>query len=138
MKELADLTAPAVITKKPLLEREVQKQCVDWMRARGYWARKFSSLSQRSVPDYLFAKKLERQGSGYTGMPLSERLLQVKFFTEFKREGCKLDKVTGVMSTEAQVEEQEAMRTAGWFGFECNGFDAFKQTVLAYERTLLC
>lgn len=132
MKELSDLTAPAVIVRKPLLEAEIQKQCVDWMRARGYWARKFSSLSQRSVPDYLFAKV-------FKFIYMADReTVNVKFFTEFKREGCKVDKVTGVMSTEAQVEEQEAMRTAGWFGFECNGFDAFKQTVLAYERTLLC
>jgi hypothetical protein len=124
MKELSDLTAPAAVERKPPLEAEVQKQCVDWMRGRGYWCRKFSSLSQRSVPDYLFSFA-------------SERAL-IKFFTEFKREDCKVDKKTGFMSTEAQVEEQEAMRKAGWYGFECNDFETFKATVIAYERRVLC
>ena len=57
MKELSDLSSPRTVERK-LLEKEVQKQCVDWARARGYWARKFSSQSQRSVPDYLFAREL--------------------------------------------------------------------------------
>lgn len=135
MKELSDLTAPAVIVRKPLLEAEIQKQCVDWMRARGYWARKFSSLSQRSVPDYLFSKTVP--GDEIPGRAFRWDV-KVKFFTEFKREGCKVDKKTGLMSTEAQVDEQEAMRAAGWFGFECNDFEYFKQRVMTYERGLLC
>ena len=38
------------------------------------------------------------------------------------------------MSTEAQIEEQEAMREAGWFVFECDDFEMFKKTVLNYEE----
>lgn len=135
MKELADLTGPAAINRKKL-EAEVQKQCVDWARARGYWARKFSSISQRSVPDYLFGKQTT---AGYTdgafGMVYANSK-KVKFATEFKREGAKRDKLTGLMSTEAQIEEQEAMRTAGWYVFECDDFEAFKATVIAYEQEM--
>ena len=56
MKTLADLTTPAVVPERRMLEKDVQKQCVDWARALGLWARKFSSPANRSVPDYLFAK----------------------------------------------------------------------------------
>lgn len=131
MKELSDLAEPAVIEHKPLLEAEVQKQCVDWVRARGYWARKFSSLSQRSVPDYLFSKRFAGRCAWM------DEPTDVKFFTEFKREKCPIDKKTGLMSTEAQVEEQELMRAAGWFGFECSSFEYFKQRVEVYERGIL-
>ena len=41
MKDISEAAAPAKIERK-LLEKDVQKQCVDWARARGYWARKFS------------------------------------------------------------------------------------------------
>ena len=112
MKDINEAAAPAKIERK-LLEKDVQKQCVDWARARGYWARKFSSQSQRSVPDYLFA------WWSPTG------LTRTKFACEFK--------APGKTSTDAQIDEQEAMRLAGWFVFECDNFDKFKATVLAYE-----
>jgi hypothetical protein len=120
MKELSDLTAPVVVVKE-MLEADLQKQCAEWYRRRspGAWARKFSSISQRSVPDYLFSRTM-----------LGKR---VKFACEFKRPGCPINKETGVMSTKAQVEEQEAMRLAGWFVFECDDFERFKQTVYAHE-----
>lgn len=131
MKTLADLTAPAEITRK-VLEADLQKQCVEWARARGYWARKFSSISQRSVPDYLFAKN--GRVTGYTLHSHGG----LKLACEFKKPGTKpklIPKygVTG-MSTEAQYEEQLAMREAGWFVFECDDFEMFKKTVLTYER----
>lgn len=116
MKSLSDLSAPAAIERKPLLEAEVQSTCVDWARRRGYWARKFSSISQRSVPDYLF------RGRG------------IQWATEFKREDCPINPKTGCMSTEAQVYEQNEMRKAGWTVFECNDFERFKGTVLAIEQ----
>jgi len=108
--------------KRKLLEKDVQKQCVDWARARGYWARKFSSQSQRSVPDYLFA-------GGYhpNGLWEKERL-DAQFACEFK--------APGKTSTEAQIEEQEAMRLVGWFVFECDNFEKFKATVIAYEKEI--
>lgn len=141
MKTLADLTAPAEVTRR-LLEKDVQKDCVDWARRRGYWARKFSSQSQRSVPDYLFSRA---RG------PIPNRVCRfahaspgacyccgaanaMKFACEFKRPGAKRDPITGLMSTEAQQDEQKAMRDTGWMVFECDDFEAFKQTVFEYER----
>lgn len=120
VKQLSDLIAPAEIAVKPMLEAEVQSKCVDWARRRLYWARKFSSISQRSVPDYLF------RGRG------------IGWFTEFKREGCPLKLIekhgVWVMSTEAQYEEQLEMRAHGWVGFECNNVEGFKRIVLAMEN----
>lgn len=131
MKTLADLTAPAEVVKT-ILEADLQKQCVAWARARGYWARKFSSMSQRSVPDYLFAK--DGRAVGYTLHSHGK----LKFACEFKKPGTKPKLIerygVTVMSTEAQYEEQLAMREAGWFVFECSDFEEFKKTVLAYER----
>ncbi len=122
MKTVAELTAPRQITRK-VLEKDLQSDCVKWARSRGYWARKFSSQSQRSVPDYLFAKEEQ----------LSTLFWRPKFACEFKRPGCPRDPLTGLMSTEAQIEEQNAMRDAGWFVFECDDFEMFKKTVLDYE-----
>jgi hypothetical protein len=125
IKDISEADKPASI-ERLMLEAEVQSACVKWMRARGYWARKFSSMSQRSVPDYLFSKvALWREEEGHD---------RIKFFCEFKREGCKVDKETGFMSTQAQLDEQKAMREAGWDGFECSNVDEFKRWVLAYER----
>ena len=113
MKSLSDITAPATVVRK-LLEKDVQKQCVDWARARGYWARKFSSMTSTAEPDYLFAKS----DWGTVG--------KLKFATVFKRPG-------GV-ATEAQEEEHGLMRLAGWYVFVCDSFEKFKATVIAYEK----
>lgn len=136
MKTLADLTAPAKQPSKRMLEADLQEQCVEWARRRGYWARKFSSISQRSVPDFLFsrAKVLVIDGEVddcWAGMEPGTN--KIKFACEFKRPGCPIDKESGVMSTQAQVDEQNAMRAAGWFVFECDGFEFFKTTVLEFE-----
>lgn len=126
MKTLADLTAPEPVVRK-FLEADLQEQCVAWARSRGYWARKFSSISQRSVPDYLFSV------GGLRSTPL-------KFACEFKKPGTKPKLIpkygVTVMSTEAQYEEQTKMREAGWFVFECSDFEVFKKTVLDYEREM--
>jgi hypothetical protein len=113
METLDKLSSPAKVVRK-LLEADVQKQCVDWMRARGYWARKFSSMTQRSVPDYLFARAGDHTYQ------------DIKFATEFK--------APGKTGTDAQVDEQTAMRDAGWHVFECDDFEDFKAAVLAYEE----
>jgi hypothetical protein len=131
IRDISEATAPASI-ERLMLEAEVQSTCVKWMRARGYWARKFSSMSQRSVPDYLFSK--ERGPLISTIDDCHTHRFYIKFFCEFKREGCKVDKETGFMSTQAQLDEQAAMREAGWDGFECSDVDEFKRWVLAYER----
>ena len=124
MKDIGEASVKADI-KRMYLEKDVQKLCVDWARRRGYWARKFSSISQRSVPDYLFSRAARVDAMCKA---------RIKFACEFKRPGHQIDKETGVMSTKAQVEEQEAMRLAGWFVFECDNFEVFKATVLAYEQ----
>lgn len=126
MKNLSEAVQQKI--KRKILEKDLQKSCVEWARGRGYWARKFSSQSQRSVPDYLFAHFGSPDGAWLGDF------MRLKFACEFKRPGCKLDKKTGVMSTKAQVEEQEAMRLAGWFVFECDDLAKFKATVLAYEQ----
>ncbi len=113
MKTLAEVEMQTV--QRKLLERDVQQKCVDWARARGYWARKFSSMTQRSVPDYLFA-------SGIHHAPP----YRTKFACEFK--------APGKTSTEAQVEEQQAMRRAGWYVFECDNFEKFKYEVDLIEQ----
>lgn len=110
MKTLQDLDAPATVQRK-LLEKDVQKQCVDWARARGYWARKFSSQSQRSVPDYLFAKLICPGG--------------LKFAVEFKAPGKTM--------TAAQRDEVQGMHDAGWWVYDVDNFEVFKQIVLRLE-----
>jgi hypothetical protein len=107
MIDITEASKPAKATRK-LLEKDIQKQCVEWARARGYWARKFSSMTQISVPDYLFAKAPSK-----------------KFAVEFK--------APSKTSTPAQRDEQMAMSKAGWCVFECDNFDKFKEAVLAYE-----
>lgn len=125
MKTVADLAAPQQVVRK-VLEADLQEQCVKWARSRYWWARKFSSISQRSVPDYIFAKC----DIGLCG--------ELKFACEFKKPGTKpklIEKYgVTVMSTEAQYEEQELMRQGGWFIFECDNFDVFKKTVEDYQR----
>lgn len=126
MKSLSDITAPVAVVRH-VLEADLQDQCVRWYRGRivGAWARKFSSISQRSVPDYLFGRVLSIGP-------------KTKFACEFKKPGAKkkfLEKHgVWVMSTEAQYEEQVDMRLAGWFVFECDNFETFKATVIAYEK----
>lgn len=107
LKTLADLVAPATVVRK-LLEKDVQKQCVAWARARGYWARKFSSQSQRSVPDYLFSH------AAYG-----------KFAVEFK--------APGKGATDAQFDEILAMRDAGWLVCTFDNVSLFKGWVQAFE-----
>ena len=108
MKQLSDLTDPYNLQPKAPLEADIQAKCVDWARKRGYWARKFSSIAQRSVPDYLF------RGRG------------ICFAVEFKR--------PGKVSTEAQLGEQKAMREVGWVVIECNDVEIFKSIVLSMEK----
>ena len=132
MKDISEASSPVSIDRK-LLEKDVQKMCVDWARKRGYWARKFSSQSQRSVPDYLFSREWKTRDDKH-----GTDWAVVKFATEFKKPGTKPKLIEKygiyVMSTEAQYEEQVAMRVAGWFVFECDNFDKFKATVIAYEQ----
>jgi len=92
--------------KKFLLERDIQKKCVEWARKNGWWARKFSSPANRSVPDYLFSKR----GCG-------------KLAVEFK--------APGKQPTEAQAEEISEMTQAGWRVYVIDDIDRFKSILLA-------
>ena len=106
MKEFTELDTPQPVERK-LLEKDIQSACVSWARSRGWWARKFSSPANRSVPDYLFA------GNGW------------KFFCEFKAPGKK--------ATDNQIDEQRLMRAAGWDGLqECDSVADFKQWAEAF------
>lgn len=111
---------PANKVERKILERHVQSDSVKWWRAeckrRGIraWARKFSSPSQRSVPDYLFSRDRD-------GMRLVD---QNKFAVEFK--------APGETSTEAQLEEQQKMRDAGWDVYECDSVEKFKEIARRY------
>lgn len=96
--------------KRALLEKDIQKACVDWARDNGWWARKFSSPANRSVPDYLFARL------SFTG------LTQKKIAVEFK--------APGKDSTKAQIEEQAAMRAAGWDVIQVDNVEYFKTVFL--------
>lgn len=88
-----DFIARRMTPRRPL-EKDIQKACVDWARECGWWARKFVSPANRSVPDYLFSKMIDGK--------------QYAVAVEFKAPG-KLRTLTTV-----QKEEQEAMRYAGW------------------------
>lgn len=92
--------------QRVLLEKDIQKACVEWARAHGWWCRKFSSPANRSVPDYLFARR-----SPFSRLPL-------KVAVEFK--------APGKTSTKAQIEEQEAMRAADWDVHEIDDIEKFK------------
>lgn len=39
------------------LEKKLEKRCCDVARANGWWTRKFSSPSNRGVPDRIFLKE---------------------------------------------------------------------------------
>lgn len=110
---------PARAIQRKVRERDVQKRSVDWWRAeckrRGRigWARKFSSPSQRSVPDYLFSVSPGVQ-------PQDEHIFAVEF------------KAPGKKSSAAQMEEQDAMRLAGWDVYEVDSFEKFKEIARWY------
>lgn len=116
---------PREVVRK-LLERDVQKACVTYALSKGYWARKFSSPSQRSVPDYLFGKHFPVwDGLTHTGR-------QVVWAEEFKAP----DK----HSTDRQLDEQKYMREAGWRVITNTGtngqadIDAFKARIDALDK----
>lgn len=115
MKTLAEVEMQVV--QRKLLERDIQQKCVDWARARGYWARKFSSMTQRSVPDYLFARVWQNE----------YHVFSLKFACEFK--------APGKTSTDAQQDEQRAMWAAGWIVWECDNFEMFKAMVEREEAS---
>lgn len=104
--------------KRKLLEKDIQKACVAYARDHGYWARKFSSPANRSVPDYLFGKKFAQ--------------INVKWAEEFK--------APKKNPTDAQLEEQDLMIAAGWIVYRDTGrhgeadIEAFKVRIQKLEE----
>jgi hypothetical protein len=125
MKDPFDLPANTLAKKKAskLCEGDIQKACVAYARSKGYWARKFSSPSQRSVPDYLFGKH-------FTVLAGDEQMVWAEEFKAPKKH-----------STETQTEEQDKMVAAGWWVIRDTGtngqadIDAFKARIDALERS---
>jgi hypothetical protein len=93
--------------QRKLLERDIQSKCVDWARTRGWWARKFSSPANRSVPDYIFGK---------WGCTL---------FVEFKAPGKK--------PTDAQADEHKAMYDVGLMAHIIDDVSIFKRLFTEWE-----
>ena len=71
----------------PVLEKKIEQAVKKWARSNGWYARKFTSPSQRSVPDDLFLKHSK------------------VIFIEFKREG--------ETPTDAQWHEINEIRRSG-------------------------
>lgn len=86
--------------ERELLERDIQKACIEWARAKGAYCRKFSSPANRSVPDYLIVHEGE------------------VWFVEFKR--------PGKQPTEKQTQEQEAVKAAGGEVWVIDNLEVFK------------
>lgn len=123
MKMPWETEGPANKVERKILERHVQSGSVKWwlgLTKPGSmyktWARKFSSPSQRSVPDYLFSVRC----ASYKVEPGKS----AKFAVEFK--------APGKTSTEAQLDEQQKMRDAGWDVYECDSVDKFKEIARRY------
>ena len=93
---------------KPLsdpLERDIEGAIVTFAKGKGCYVRKFTSPSQRSVPDRIFITPTGRV-----------------FFMELKREGKK--------STPAQEIEQDKIRAHGVLVFVVDNVDAGKKIVM--------
>jgi hypothetical protein len=120
VKDIFEIEGPAGKIERKVLERHVQAASVKWWLAeckrlrRAGWARKFSSPAQRSVPDYLFS----------IAHALRSQEEDNKFAIEFK--------APGKTSTEAQLDEQQKMRDAGWDVYECDSVEKFKQIAMRY------
>ncbi len=107
---------PRKVPQTPLLESDVQAKCVAWMRGRGWWARKFASDQNNSVPDYAFGKDTWVE------------------WVEFKR-----PKAKGVARGElskGQLEEHKKMRAAGMTPVVFDKVDDFKDYILNVEKII--
>ena len=95
---------------RKLLEKDIQGACVRWARDRDWWARKFSSPANRSVPDYIFGK------DGCT------------VFVEFK--------APGKSATAAQLDEHKAMAAVGLSVHVIDNVLAFKGLFMDIENQI--
>jgi hypothetical protein len=104
--------APRKRRKKTGEKATVETPGVKWLKARGYWVRKFKSIGNRSAPDRIIAKRFPRG--------------KVAFFWEAKDKGKK--------PTELQLKEHEEMRAAGLEVFVSDNVEDLKAYVLAAEK----
>ena len=109
MNDFPEFDAPLAVEKR-LLEERIQSACVDWARARGWYARKLSSPANRAIMDYLFGKD--------TWVEL----------VEFKRPGikCKLSPDQG--------PEHDKARACGMRPVVFDDVAAFKAYILRAEE----
>lgn len=82
------------------LEKKLEKRCCDVARANGWWTRKFSSPSNRGVPDRIFLKE------------------GVVWFVEFK--------VPGNTPTKLQAHEIQQITDHGGMAAWCDTVEGFK------------
>ena len=90
-------------------EAEVQEKCVDYLRDRGAYARKFSSPANRSVPDYIFTWR------AWT------------WYVEFKRRGK--------APTDAQALEHAKIREAGGVVWVIDNVAEFRRRIRLMSTT---
>ena len=81
-------------------EKKLEKRCTDVAKANGWWSRKFSSPSNRGVPDRIFIKE---------GMVI---------FIEFK--------ALGNSPTPLQQHEMDLIRDHGGMAYWTDNVEAFK------------
>jgi hypothetical protein len=108
MNDFPTFDSVAATPQRELLESEIQEACIRYARGRGWWARKFASPANRSVPDYILGKL------GFT------------VFVEFKR--------PGKSPTKAQAEEHKLMAEAGLMVHVIDSVAKFKQSMGEWER----
>lgn len=82
------------------IEKKLEKRCCDIAKANGFWTRKFSSPSNRGVPDRIFLKDGE------------------VFFIEFK--------APGNTPTKLQEHEIDQITSHGGFAQWCDSVEDFK------------
>lgn len=106
---MEDLVALA-IPKKKLLEKDIEKAVVAYARRKGILVYKFTSPSQRAVPDRMFLLK-------HGGM----------FFIEFKR--------SGGTPTAAQLREHAKLHGQGCTVVVCDDIDHGKNIIDIMSET---
>lgn len=106
LDEFAD-AAPRKRRKKTGEKATVETPGVKWLKARGYWVRKFKSIGNRSAPDRICGK------GGFV------------FFWEAKAKGKR--------PTELQEKEHDAIRAAGLPVVVTDNVEDLKSYVINFE-----
>jgi len=70
------------------LEKKLEKRCCDVAKAHGWWTRKFSSPSNRGVPDRIFVKDSEIKFIEFKAPGNKPTKLQAHEINELKKHGA--------------------------------------------------